>query len=225
MFSEIVRIRNILVMSEMLLMSGLAALIRKLWKTLTVKRTKQSLAQKIEELKEKQHALRSGDISILQMIGDAEINDELAVAARELFLQKANEDIAIQAKNIYIDIVNQMMPYLNDFLIVEEGTENHIVDPTNIPAERAFGVFKFIENHLVNLQFGLISATTIAKFNHLATEIENFDSDLIWDAHSQINDIEKKLKAKHIAQINFRVEFAESMRIEVHFLYLHHFVL
>ena len=205
--------------TEMLLMSGLAALIRKLWKTLTVKRTKHSLAQKIEELKENLHALRSGDISILQMIEDAEINDELAAAARDMFLQKADEDIAIQAKNIYIDIVNQMMPYLNAFLIVEEGTENHIVDPTNIPAERAFGVFKFIEQHLVNLQFGLISATTIAKFNHLATEIENYDSDLIWDAHSQINDIEKKLKAKHTAQINFRVEFAESMRIEVHVLF------
>ena len=201
--------------TEMLLMSGLAALIRKLWKTLTVKRTKKALAQKIEELKENLRDLRSGDISILQLIEDADINDESTIAARDLFLQKSDDNIANKAKEIYIDIIHQMMPYLNDFLIVEDGTEDHIIDPTNIPAERAFGVFKFIEKHLVNLQFGLISATTIATFNHLEKEIDNFDSDRIWDAHSQISDVERKMKAKHIAQINFRIEFAESMRIEV----------
>ena len=159
--------------------------------------------------------LRSGDISILQLIEDADINDESTIAARDLFLQKSDDNIANKAKDIYIDIIHQMMPYLNDFLIVEDGTEDHIIDPTNIPAERAFGVFKFIEKHLVNLQFGLISATTIATFNHLEKEIDNFDSDRIWDAHSQISDVERKMKAKHIAQINFRIEFAESMRIEV----------
>ena len=107
------------------------------------------------------------------------------------------------------------MPYLNDFLIVEEGTENHHIDPTNVPVERAFGVFKYVEKLLCNLQFGLISATAVAKFNHLPEELETYEADLIWNARSRISDIEKDLKSKHTEQENFRAKHAESMRDEV----------
>ena len=202
---------------QMLLLSGLAPLIRELWKTLTVRRTRKALAQKIEQLKENVHSLRTGDVDILQLIENSNIEDQSTINARNLFLEKSNDAQANEVKKIYIDIVDQMMPFLNDFLLVEEGSENNQIDPTNVPVERAFGVFKFIEQHLVNLQFGLIAATTIAKFNHLQNELENYDSDLIWDAHSEINATEKKLKSKHIEQRNFRIEHAESMRIEVLF--------
>ena len=104
---------------------------------------------------------------------------------------------------------------MNDFLIVEEGTENHQIDPTNVPVERAFGCFKYVEKLLVNLQFGLISATAVAKFNHLPDKLETYEADLIWDAHSRISEIEKDMKSKHIEQENFRAEHAESMRDEV----------
>ena len=51
--------------------------------------------------------------------------------------------------------------------IFEEKTANHQIEPSNVPVERAFGIFKFIERLLVILQFGSISATSIAKFNYL----------------------------------------------------------
>lgn len=197
---------------QMLIMSGLATLIRELWKTLTVKQKKQLLSDKIEKLKENVNSLRSGDINILQLIENANIRNKLTVTSREMFLNKSGEDTANDVKLIYID---KMMPYLNQFLVVEEGTENHQIEPSNVPVERAFGIFKFIEKLLVNLQFGLISATTIAKFNHLPNELETYDSDIIWNAHSQISAIEKDMKSKHIEQENFRVRHAESMRNEV----------
>ena len=200
---------------QMLIMSGLATLIRELWKTLTVKQKKQLLSDKIEKLKENVNSLRSGDVDILQLIEDANIRNKLTVTSREMLLNKSSEDTANDVKIIYIDIINKMMPYLNQFLIVEEGTENHQIEPSNVPVERAFGIFKFIEKLLVNLQFGLISATTIAKFNHLPNELETYDSDIIWKAHSQISKIEKDMKSKHIEQENFRVQHAESMRNEV----------
>ena len=201
---------------QMLIMSGLATLIRELWNTITVKQKKHLLADKIEQIKEKVHSLRSGDIDILQLIDDARIRNKLTVTSRELFLNKSNEAIANDVKLIYIDIIEKMMPYMNQFLIVEEGTEDHIIEPTNVPVERAFGIFKYIEKLLVNLQFGLISATSIAKFNRLPNELEKYNPDIIWNAHSQISEIEKDMKSKHIEQENFRVQHAESMRNEVY---------
>ena len=201
---------------QMLIMSGLATLIRELWNTITVKQKKHLLADKIEQIKEKVHSLRSGDIDILQLIDDARICNKLTVTSRELFLNKSNEAIANDVKLIYIDIIEKMMPYMNQFLIVEEGTEDHIIEPTNVPVERAFGIFKYIEKLLVNLQFGLISATSIAKFNRLPNELEKYNPDIIWNAHSQISEIEKDMKSKHIEQENFRVQHAESMRNEVY---------
>ena len=81
-------------------------------------------------------------------------------------------------------------------------------------------VFKFIWKHLIHLQFWSISVIIIAKFNHLNTWIENYDSQCwqrCWE--SQINDIEK-MKAKHTLRINFWMKLTESLTIEVYFLYL-----
>ena len=38
------------------------------------------------------------------------------------------------------------------------------VDPTNVPVERVFGVLKYAEKALSNLQFGLLAQHTMAKF-------------------------------------------------------------
>ena len=61
----------------------------------------------------------------------------------------------------------------------------------------------------------MIAESTIAKFNHLTDELENYDANLIWDAHSLISAIEKDMKSKYIEQEDFRVKHADSMRNEV----------
>ena len=163
------------------------------------------------------HSLRSGDIDILQWIDNANlIHNKLTVTSRELFLKKSNEAIANDVKLINIDFIDKMMPYLNQFLIVEEGTEDHQIEPNNVPIERAFEIFKYIEKLLVYLRFGSISAISIAQFNYLQNELEKYNPDIIGNAHSQINEIEKDMKSKHIEQENFRVQHAESMRNEVY---------
>ena len=163
------------------------------------------------------HSLRSGDIDILQWIDNANlILNKLTVTSRELFLKKSNEAIANDVKLINIDFIDKMMPYLNQFLIVEEGTEDHQIEPNNVPIERAFEIFKYIEKLLVYLRFGSISAISIAQFNYLQNELEKYNPDIIGNAHSQINEIEKDMKSKHIEQENFRVQHAESMRNEVY---------
>ena len=47
-------------------------------------------------------------------------------------------------------------------------------------------------------------------------ELEKYNPDIIGNGHSQINEIEKDMKSKHIEQENFRVQHAESMRNEVY---------
>ena len=108
-----------------------------------------------------------------------------------------------------------MTPFLNEFMVVEEGTENHKIDPTNVPVERSFGIFKYLEQLLVNLQFGLLSQTAIAKFNHLHAELDSYEPSVILNAHADISTLEATMKAMHIEQENFRVQHAESMRDEV----------
>ena len=108
------------------------------------------------------------------------------------------------------------MPFLSPFLIVEDGTENNLIDPTNVPVERSFGMFKFLEKLLVNLQFGLLSAMTLAKFNHLNEQLQSFDSDKLWNAHAEIDSIEARMRKEHEAQEANRVEHTERVRDEVH---------
>ena len=67
---------------QMLIMAGLSALIREMWKVLTIKRKKQTLAQRIELLKERVSKIKSGDLNIVDVINDAQINDKLARSAR-----------------------------------------------------------------------------------------------------------------------------------------------
>ena len=129
------------------------------------------------------HSLRSGDIDVLQWIDNANlILNKLTVTSRELFLKKSNEAIANDVKLINIDFIDKMMPYLNQFLIVEESTEDHQIEPNNVPIERAFEIFKYIEKLLVYLRFGSISAISIAQFNYLQNELEKYNPDIIGNA-------------------------------------------
>ena len=105
-------------------------------------------------------------------------------------------------------------------MIVEDGTEDHQIEANNVPVERVFGIFKYIEELLVYLRFSLISATSIAKFNYLPNELDKYNPEIIENTHSQINDIEKDMKWKDIEQEAFRVQHAESMRNEVYSIML-----
>ena len=120
--------------------------------------------------------MRSGDIDILQWIDNANlIHNKLTVTSRELFLKKSNEAIANDVKLINIDFIDKMMPYLNQFLIVEEGTEDHQIEPNNVPIERTFEIFKYIEKLLVYLVIYLASTLMVL--------------DLLWevpDAHALV---------------------------------------
>ena len=200
---------------QLLVLAGLGPLIRDLWKKLTVKRTKQALAAEIEQLKETVNGLRSNDIDIIHLIEAAKIDDKDALEGRNVFLTTTDEATTAKVKDIYLIIVGQMTPFLNEFMVVEEGTENHKIDPSNVPVERSFGIFKYLEKLLVNLQFGLIAQTAIAKFNHLHATLDSFETSVILDAHADINTLEASMKAMHIEQENFRVQHAESMRDEV----------
>ena len=59
----------------------------------------------------------------MDLVENANILDKMTVIARVLFLAQSDESIQNDVKLFYIDIIDQMMPFLNDFLIVEEGTE------------------------------------------------------------------------------------------------------
>ena len=49
-----------------------------------------------------------------------------------------------------------MMPFLESFEQVNEERGDDTVDQTNVPVERVFGVLKYAEKALSNLQFGLL---------------------------------------------------------------------
>ena len=55
------------------------------------------------------------------------------------------------------------MPFLESFEQVNEERGDDIVDPTNVPVERVFGVLKYAEKALLHLQFGLLAQHTMAK--------------------------------------------------------------
>ena len=132
------------------------------------------------------------------MIDNAKNRNKLTVTSSELFLKKFNKASANDVKLINIDIIDKMMPYSNHLLIVEEGTEDHQIEPNNVLVERAFGIFKYNEKLLVILRFGLISATSkIAKFNYLPNELEKYNPDIIMPNEflmAKTSDSDYKLK-------------------------------
>ena len=105
-----------------------------------------------------------------------------------------------------------MQPFLEPFKNVEEGTEHHVIDPTNIPCERAFGLLKYAEKHILNLQFGLLANHAIAKFNGIEKILDSVDSDQIENIHADIPEIERRLKQQKKDQAANRLESARRQR-------------
>ena len=61
----------------------------------------------------------------------------------------------------------------------------------------------------------------MAKFNHLDQELKSFDSDKIWQAHSDIDSIESAMRNEHLAQEANRIQHVEHVRDEVHIMRIH----
>ena len=122
------------------------------------------------------------------MIGSISVNDADAIQGRDLFLESygQNADTLLRIHQIYLNIVGQMMPFLESFEDVNQEREDEAVDPTNVPVERVFGVLKFAEKALPNLQFGLLAQHTMAKFNKVAEALKNIDPAQLEQYHSEV---------------------------------------
>ena len=151
------------------------------------------------------------------MIGSISVNDADAIQGRDLFLESygQNADTLLRIHQIYLNIVGQMMPFLESFEDVNQEREDEAVDPTNVPVERVFGVLKFAEKALPNLQFGLLAQHTMAKFHTLTAYLPNIDSAKLDQYHSEISKIEKRMKQEHPDQQANVLAAARRVRDEV----------
>lgn len=68
------------------------------------------------------------------------VEDEDAMQGRDLFLEnyEDNPDILRRTQEIYLNVVGQMMPFLESFEQVNEKHGDETVDLTNVPCERVF---------------------------------------------------------------------------------------
>ena len=202
---------------ELSLMAGLSCLIRQLWTDLTIKSTRKKLALKINTLYDLVSKLENGEANIIDSIRNANVKDADVNAGRELFLTAFENDVGKldEVKDIYLFIVKNMRQFLEPFTEVEEGTEQDIIDPTNIPCERVFGLLKYAEKHLLNLQFGLLAHHAVAKFNRVDLTLDSLDTDCLESIHSDIPRIEQKLKQQHLEQEEKKLEAARRNRDQV----------
>ena len=209
--------KNSSLKEELTIMAGLACLIRQLWTHLTIKSTRRVLSSKIDLLNELIVKLKSNEASIIDSIKNANVDDANVQKGRDLFLSiyETDENMIQRITSIYIDIVEQMQPFLEPFSEIEEGTEEHLIDPTNISCERVFGLMKYAEKHLTNLQFGLLANHAIAKFNRLDLALESFDSNRLEEIHAGIPKIEAQLKDQQRDQAAYKVAAARRNRDQV----------
>ena len=86
------------------------------------------------------------------------------VRGRDLFLESHgnNPDVLVRIKEIYLNIFDLMMPFVESFEDVHNGRDDEKVDPTNIACERVLSVLKYTEKALPNLQFDLLAQHTRA---------------------------------------------------------------
>ena len=202
---------------ELSLMAGLACLIRQIWTHLTKKTTRAELASKINMLYDLVLKLENNEANIIDTIKNATVEDENVRIGRELFLSKFEDDEEKinKIKEIYLFIVNNMRPFLATFTEVDEGTEDNLIDPTNIPCERVFGLFKYAEKLLGKIQFGLLANHAVAKFNRLDLELNSFETTRLEKIHSEIPIIERKLKQQQREQESHKLEAARQNRDQV----------
>ena len=99
--------------------------------------------------------------------------DEDAMRGRDLFLEvhEDNLDILSRAKELYLHIVVQIMPFLESFEQVNEKRGDDTMDPTIVPVERVFLVLKYAEKALPYLRFGLLAQHKMAEFNKVLAHL------------------------------------------------------
>ena len=107
------------------------------------------------------------------------------------------------------------MPFLESFEDINNERGNEKVDPTNVPCERVFGVLKYAEKALPNLQFGLLTQHAMAKFNKVSALLPTIDTAKLEEFHFEISDIEQKMKQDHLDQQANVLDAARRVRDEV----------
>ena len=175
---------------------------RELWTNLTKTTTRRGLSEKISALKARIQRLDSGELEICQLIASISVEDDDAMCSRDLFLETHanNPETLARLKEIYLNIVGLMMPFLESFEQVNQESDDDNADPTNVPCERVFGVLKYAEKALLNLRFGLLAQHTMAKFNKVSALLPSIDPALLEQFHSEISDIQKRMKQEHLDQ-------------------------
>ena len=202
---------------QLAISAGLTCPIRELWTNLTKTTTRRCLSDNIDALRTRIERLKNGELNIRDLIESISVGDEDAMQGRDLFLQnnEDNPDILRRTQEIYLHIVGQMMPFLESFEQVNEERGDETVDPTNVPVERVFGVLKYAEKALPNLQFGLLAQHTMAKFNKVSAHLKSIGSAKLEEYHSQITEIEKRMKQEHLDQQANVLAAARRVRDEV----------
>ena len=202
---------------QLAISTGLTCPIRELWTNLTKTTTRRGLSDRIGALKTRIQRLESDELNIRDLIESISVEDKDAMRGRDLFLEvhKDNPDTLRRTKEIYLHIVGQMMPFLESFEQVNEELGDETVDPTNIPVERVFGVLKYAEKALPNLQFGLLAQHTMAKFNKVSSYLPSIDPEKLEEFHSKISEIEKRMKQEHLDQQANVLAAARRVRDEV----------
>ena len=122
------------------------------------------MSDNIVALKARLESLKNDELNIIQLIESISVNDEDAVRWRDLFLEtnRNNPDVLLRTKEIYVNIFEQMMPFLESFEDINNDRGDEKVNPTNVPCERVFGVLTYAEKALPNLQFGSLAQHAIA---------------------------------------------------------------
>ena len=76
-----------------------------------------------------------------------------------------------------------------------------------------FGVLKYGENSLPNLQFGLLVQHTMAQFNKVSALLSSIDTANL--KNSEMPDIEKKMKQEHLDQQENFLDATRRFRDEI----------
>ena len=102
----------------MAISAGLTCPIRELWSNLTKTTTRRDLSDNIVPLKARLERLKNDELNIIQLIESISVKDEDAVRGRDLFLEtnRNNPDVLLRTKEIYVNIVDQMMPFLESWI-------------------------------------------------------------------------------------------------------------
>ena len=143
--------------------------------------------------------------------------DEDAMRGRDLFLEvhEDNLDILSRAKELYLHIVVQIMPFLESFEQVNEKRGDDTMDQTIVPVERVFVVLKYAEKALPYLQFGLLAQHKMAEFNKVLAHLPSIGPAKLKEFTLKYQKTEKRMKQDHLDQQANLLAAARRVRNEV----------